>query len=200
MYPPRRIGRLRIENTSFHFFCWGIKPHSWCSILGKSTGLVRWVICLLMARPRMSRRCSMQAKSGDIGGRSILATLFCLKKSPTIRALIGLALSYWKTEFPPICRRYGMTWRRRISSMYRRLFRIPGTIYKVSLAVGADARQDHYTAAIVCCHGWTFGSRCFSPLRCQTRIRQAKPWLVRKKDLRPLQSVPSNVAPTKLLS
>ena len=49
--------------------------------MGKTASLVRWVIRLLTVRSRMSHRCSMQAKSGNITGHSIIAAPFALKSN-----------------------------------------------------------------------------------------------------------------------
>ena len=49
----------------------------------------------LIARPNSSQRCSMGLQLGDLGGCSIFVTLPCCRKSSTILARWGVALSSW---------------------------------------------------------------------------------------------------------
>ena len=56
-----------------------------------SASRVCWLMCLFTARPRISHKCSMHDKSGDIWGYSSCWTAFSCKKLSTILARWGLA-------------------------------------------------------------------------------------------------------------
>ena len=128
-------------------------------------------MCLFTARPRISHKCSMHDKSGDIGGHSSRWTPFSCKKLSTILARWGLALSSWNMAFWPIWRRYGTTWGRRISSMYRRPFKFQGTTTRAVLPFKLIPAHIITLPPLYAVVGWTVGSKCLSPLRRHTRMR-----------------------------
>ena len=103
--------------------CWSpIMEFDPTLLLGTAEGIVAccfpanaWTI-----RSRMSQTCSIQYKSGDMAGQSILFALLTRRKSSTIRARWCLALSSWNIgSGTGIWRRNGSTWGVRTSSMYR---------------------------------------------------------------------------------
>ena len=135
-------------------------------------------MCLFTARPRISHRWSMHDKSGDIGVHSSCWTPFSCKKMSTILARWGLAWSSWKTAFWPIWRRYGTTWGRRVSSMYRRPFKFSDTTTRSVLPFKLHVIPT--LPPLYAVVGWTVGSKCLSLLRRHTRMR---PFIFRRQNL-----------------
>ena len=81
------------------------------------------------------------------------------------------ALSSWNMAFWPIWWRYGTTWGRRISSMYRRPFKFPGTTTRAVLPFKLILAHIITLPPLYAVVGWTVGSKCLSPLRRHTRMR-----------------------------
>ena len=77
-------------------------------------------------RSSSSQRCSIGLRSGERAGQRITLTFCCSKKSVVMRAVCGRALSCWNTSLLMFIagKKCGL----RISSRYRRAFKLPGTV------------------------------------------------------------------------
>ena len=86
-----------------------------------------------------------------------------------------------------IWRRYGTTWGRRISSMYRRPFKFPGTTTRAVLPFKLIPAHIITLPPLYAVVGWTVGSKCLSPLWRHTRMRPStfadKTWIHQRRGL-----------------
>ena len=132
---------------------------------------VCWLMCLFMAWPRISHKCSMQDKSENIGGHSSRSKPFCRRKSSTILAWWGLTLSSWKMAFWPIWLRYSTKCVWRISSMYQWPVKLPGTTTRSFLPLLLIPAHTITLPRLYTVVGWMQGSKCLSLLRHQTLMQ-----------------------------
>jgi hypothetical protein len=116
--------RLGIDSINRRIRSCGILPHSCSRACCSSCRVCGAGWRLRTSRSKLSHKCSIGFKSGDLYGECRIVTFWLARKSTVARAVYGRALSCWKTSL----RRFiaGSMCGVKTSSLYRAALRLPG--------------------------------------------------------------------------